>query len=74
MRDGDAFCVEGLTCDTAPDTEAPQPSTPLAQEVLENLNRYPHCILLTRVGQFYEVHYDVYDISRIILMLLSVIF
>lgn len=27
----------------------------LAAEVLENLARFPHCILLTRVGQFYEV-------------------
>ncbi len=36
------------------------PSTPLAAEVLENLNKYPHCMLLTRVGQFYEVPYTVY--------------
>jgi len=27
----------------------------MAAEVLENLARFPHCILLTRVGQFYEV-------------------
>ena len=27
----------------------------LASEVLENLAKFPHCILLTRVGQFYEV-------------------
>ena len=27
----------------------------LAQEVLDNLKRFPHCLLLTRVGQFYEV-------------------
>ena len=31
------------------------PRNPLARAVLENLRRYPHCILLTRVGQFYEV-------------------
>ncbi|KAG6845947.1 hypothetical protein H0H87_010995 [Tephrocybe sp. NHM501043] len=27
----------------------------LAQEILENLRKFPHCLLLTRVGQFYEV-------------------
>lgn len=27
----------------------------LAHEVLANLKRFPHCLLLTRVGQFYEV-------------------
>ena len=27
----------------------------MAAGVLENLARFPHCILLTRVGQFYEV-------------------
>jgi len=27
----------------------------LAAEILENLAKFPHCILLTRVGQFYEV-------------------
>jgi hypothetical protein len=32
-----------------------QPSSPLALEILENLAKFPHCILLTRVGQFYEV-------------------
>lgn len=33
-----------------------QPMTPLAKEVLDNLAKFPHCILLTRVGQFYEVY------------------
>ena len=32
-----------------------QPRNVLATEVRENLARFPHCILLTRVGQFYEV-------------------
>ena len=27
----------------------------LAREVEDNLAKFPHCILLTRVGQFYEV-------------------
>ena len=45
-----------------------QPRNQLATEILENLAKFPHCILLTRVGQFYEVsvpvpsskpHYDV---------------
>ncbi|KZT44577.1 hypothetical protein SISSUDRAFT_1012818 [Sistotremastrum suecicum HHB10207 ss-3] len=30
----------------------------LAIEILENLARFPHCILLTRVGQFYESYFD----------------
>ncbi|KAH9898573.1 muts domain V-domain-containing protein [Cubamyces lactineus] len=38
--------------------EATLPSTPLATEILDNLTRYPHCILLTRVGQFYESYFD----------------
>jgi hypothetical protein len=32
-----------------------QPRNQLATEILENLSKFPHCILLTRVGQFYEV-------------------
>jgi hypothetical protein len=31
------------------------PRNQLATEILENLAKFPHCILLTRVGQFYEV-------------------
>jgi len=27
----------------------------LAQEIKANLKHFPHCLLLTRVGQFYEV-------------------
>lgn len=30
----------------------------LAAEILNNLAKFPHCILLTRVGQFYEVRRD----------------
>lgn len=36
-------------------TDEHQPKTPLATEILSNLAKWPHCILLTRVGQFYEV-------------------
>ena len=32
-----------------------QPRNQLATEILKNLSRFPHCVLLTRVGQFYEV-------------------
>lgn len=32
-----------------------QPRNMLATEILNNLAKFPHCILLTRVGQFYEV-------------------
>ncbi|EJF66544.1 hypothetical protein DICSQDRAFT_142135 [Dichomitus squalens LYAD-421 SS1] len=36
-------------------------------EILENLNRYPHCILLTRVGQFYESYFDqAAEVSRLL--------
>jgi hypothetical protein len=33
------------------------PSSPLAVDVLQYLREFPHCILLTRVGQFYEVRF-----------------
>ena len=36
-----------------------QPRNQLATEILENLAKFPHCILLTRVGQFYEVSVSV---------------
>lgn len=32
-----------------------QPRNSLAIEILTNQSRFPDCILLTRVGQFYEV-------------------
>ena len=32
-----------------------QPRNSLATGILANHSRFPHCILLTRVGQFYEV-------------------
>ncbi|PFH54668.1 hypothetical protein AMATHDRAFT_72435 [Amanita thiersii Skay4041] len=35
-----------------------EPRNGLAIEVLENLRRFPHCLLLTRVGQFYESYFD----------------
>jgi hypothetical protein len=46
-----------LICDQAVDDATPPtlPRNQLATEILENLARFPHCILLTRVGQFYEV-------------------
>ncbi|KAF8529495.1 muts domain V-domain-containing protein [Gautieria morchelliformis] len=34
------------------------PQNQLATEILENLARFPHCILLTRVGNFYESYFD----------------
>ncbi|KAL0575036.1 hypothetical protein V5O48_006937 [Marasmius crinis-equi] len=30
----------------------------LAKEILENHAKFPHCILFTRVGQFYESYFD----------------
>ncbi|KAI0308058.1 muts domain V-domain-containing protein [Multifurca ochricompacta] len=40
------------------DLSAYQPRNQLATEILENLSKFPHCILLTRVGQFYESYFD----------------
>ncbi|KAF8527837.1 muts domain V-domain-containing protein [Hysterangium stoloniferum] len=34
------------------------PQNQLAVEILDNLARFPHCILLTRVGNFYESYFD----------------
>ncbi|KAG5648135.1 hypothetical protein DXG03_006089 [Asterophora parasitica] len=43
------------------------PQTILAQEILENLRKFPHCLLLTRVGQFYESYFDqAVEISRLL--------
>ncbi|KAG6861219.1 hypothetical protein C0995_002568 [Termitomyces sp. Mi166 len=43
------------------------PRTTLAQEILENLRKFPHCLLLTRVGQFYESYFDqAIEISRLL--------
>ncbi|KAF8633937.1 hypothetical protein AX15_001121 [Amanita polypyramis BW_CC] len=43
------------------------PRTGLAREILDNLNRFPHCLLLTRVGQFYESYFDqAIEIARLL--------
>ncbi|KAG9000887.1 DNA mismatch repair ATPase msh1 [Tulasnella sp. JGI-2019a] len=34
------------------------PKTQLANDIMENLSKFPHCILLTRVGNFYESYFD----------------
>ncbi|KAF8222260.1 hypothetical protein L208DRAFT_608417 [Tricholoma matsutake] len=34
------------------------PQNSLAKEILENLSKFSHCLLLTRVGQFYESYFD----------------
>ena len=48
---------QGLQAPIEPfiEREAPKYSQVL-DEVLQNQRRFPKCILLTRVGQFYEVH------------------
>ncbi|KAF8641063.1 hypothetical protein AX17_000707 [Amanita inopinata Kibby_2008] len=44
-----------------------QPRNNLAREILDNLNRFPHCLLLTRVGQFYESYFDqAVEIARLL--------
>ncbi|KDQ19718.1 hypothetical protein BOTBODRAFT_101826 [Botryobasidium botryosum FD-172 SS1] len=40
------------------DVEAEIPRTQLAREIHENRMRFPHCILLTRVGNFYESYFE----------------
>ncbi|CAL1696168.1 unnamed protein product [Somion occarium] len=44
-----------------------EPDTPLARDILGNLARFPHCILLTRVGGFYESYFDqAAEVSRLL--------
>ncbi|KAJ3922978.1 muts domain V-domain-containing protein [Lentinula edodes] len=39
----------------------------LAQEIRNNLSKFPHCLLLTRVGNFYESYFEqAIEISRIL--------
>ncbi|KJA26143.1 hypothetical protein HYPSUDRAFT_1067724 [Hypholoma sublateritium FD-334 SS-4] len=39
----------------------------LSQQILANLKRLPHCLLLTRVGQFYESYFDqAVEIARLL--------
>ncbi|KAG1715645.1 hypothetical protein ID866_1527 [Astraeus odoratus] len=46
---------------------AKQPRNALAREILTNLDKFPHCILLTRVGQFYESYFDqAKEVSRLL--------
>ncbi|KAI0274905.1 muts domain V-domain-containing protein [Gloeopeniophorella convolvens] len=40
------------------DDPASQPRSQLATEILENLAKFPQCILLTRVGGFYESYFE----------------
>ncbi|KIY72763.1 hypothetical protein CYLTODRAFT_6570 [Cylindrobasidium torrendii FP15055 ss-10] len=53
-----------LTCADDPTDELEtledieQPKKTLAREIRENLAKFPHCLLLTRVGQFYESYFD----------------
>ncbi|KAF9480038.1 hypothetical protein BDN70DRAFT_878068 [Pholiota conissans] len=44
-----------------------KPTTFLSRQILANLKRFPHCLLLTRVGQFYESYFDqAVEISRLL--------
>ncbi|TFK40961.1 muts domain V-domain-containing protein [Crucibulum laeve] len=39
----------------------------LPKEILANLARFPHCLLLTRVGQFYESYFEqAIEVSRLL--------
>ncbi|KAK0505891.1 muts domain V-domain-containing protein [Armillaria luteobubalina] len=45
---------------------AAQPKA-LFEEIQENLTKFPHCVLLTRVGQFYESYFDqAIEVSRLL--------
>ena len=37
--------------------------SPVIDEVLQNQRRFPKCILLTRVGQFYEVYHPFLNVA-----------
>ncbi|KAF8167902.1 muts domain V-domain-containing protein [Crassisporium funariophilum] len=53
--------------DPLPATKITRSGSFLAQEIQANLKRYPHCLLLTRVGQFYESYFDqAVEISRLL--------
>ncbi|KAH7345074.1 muts domain V-domain-containing protein [Rhizoctonia solani] len=47
-----------LTQTSLPSQKAPNQVTKLARDIIENHAKFPHCILLTRVGQFYESYFD----------------
>ncbi|KAJ7275302.1 muts domain V-domain-containing protein [Mycena haematopus] len=48
-------------------TDPDEPKGGLPREVLDNLNRFPHCVLFTRVGKFYESYFDqAYEVSRLL--------
>jgi hypothetical protein len=50
---------QGLQLPLEPFVEKePSKYSPLIDEVLDNQRRFPKCVLLTRVGQFYEVRYS----------------
>ncbi|TFK30637.1 hypothetical protein FA15DRAFT_690314 [Coprinopsis marcescibilis] len=38
--------------------QEPPARSQLAREILANLERFPHCLLLTRVGSFYESYFN----------------
>ncbi|KAF9457104.1 muts domain V-domain-containing protein, partial [Collybia nuda] len=39
----------------------------LAREIFDNLSKFPHCLLLTKVGQFYESYFDqAIELSRLL--------
>ncbi|KAJ7102187.1 muts domain V-domain-containing protein [Mycena belliarum] len=43
---------------SSPSVDDAAPKASLGIEIHDNLQRFPHCILLTRVGKFYESYFD----------------
>ncbi|KZT21672.1 hypothetical protein NEOLEDRAFT_1244425 [Neolentinus lepideus HHB14362 ss-1] len=62
--------IEQTPVEVEPETTTPSsitPRTQLAVEILDNLVKFPHCILLTRIGQFYESYFDqAADVARLL--------
>jgi len=44
------------------------PRNGLARGILENLAKFPHCLLLTRVGNFYEASCQLFTLTNLTLL------
>ncbi|KAF8973763.1 muts domain V-domain-containing protein [Flammula alnicola] len=61
------ICPPAIIANILLGSKAPRPATFLSRQILANLKRFPHCLLLTRVGQFYESYFDqAVEISRLL--------
>ncbi|KAJ3510725.1 hypothetical protein NLJ89_g4516 [Agrocybe chaxingu] len=58
IQDAAADVAQETGVEETPTRKTTKASTLLSREILSNLKRFPHCLLLTRVGQFYESYFD----------------